>query len=97
MKPLPFGLTDPLHISPPLPWALLFVLGLFLLGLFWLWRRRRRRAAAEAPVASPPPPPTTRGDVLGAIQALRKRYRKAGPVRLACHELSSLLRAHFDR
>ena len=35
--------------------------------------------------------------MLGAIQALRKRYRKAGPVRRACHELSSLLRAHFER
>ncbi len=99
MSPLPAGLAEPLHLDLPIPWrALAMVAALLLLSLvatllLW-WLRRRRRAA---PRALPAPAPRRRAaGIVEAIEALRRKHRRSRAVRRACHELSVLLREHFE-
>jgi hypothetical protein len=101
VKRLPAGLADPLHLSVPIPWKTIFVVGGWLLAialLLWLirlWLRRRREAAARRP--APVPPPLPQPGLADAIEALRRKHRKSGAFRAACHELSTLLRGYFER
>ena len=93
MNRLPSGLADPLRIGPPFPWWLLLAGALLLAAaLLLLWRRSRRPATV-----APSPPPPGRMSILSAIRALKNRYHKASSFRQACHELSTLLRAHFEQ
>jgi len=101
MKRLPAALADPLHIAVPIPWKTVFVVvGLLLLAALALWLirallRRRRQVATERPTRQPPPLP--RGGIADAIEEVRRKHRKSGAFRAACHELSSLLRSYFER
>lgn len=101
MKRLPAGLADPLHLTVPIPWRTIFVVGGWLLALallWWLvriWLRRRREAAASRP--EPLPPPLPRSEIAEAIDAVRRKHHESGAFRVACHELSTLLRGYFER
>ena len=95
MNRLPSGLADPLHIEPPFPWWALVVLLLILLTVLWVWLRRRRAPTARPPL--PPPAPVGKVTLFSAIRDLRERYQKRGSFRRACHELSGLLRVHFEK
>jgi hypothetical protein len=94
MSPLPYGLTEPLHIEEPFPWLLVFntLLAIFLLIRRWLKKRRQRvekRPERKTPVRAK--------GLAHDIALLRERYRghKAN-FRAACHELSALLRDHLE-
>lgn len=98
---LPAGLAEPLHILEP-TWqkAVAFILLALSLALtLWLLRRWRRRAAAPAEAPPQPPSPSAPArapsGIDGAVRALRDEYRTRR--REGCHELSVLLRAHFER
>lgn len=98
MKQLPAGLADPLHLSYPIPWKLLFGLALLLLAgilfaLFRAWLRRPRPPKpSQAPVTALPRP----SGIADAIARLRQRHRDAVAFRSACHELSTLVRRYFE-
>lgn len=95
---LPSGLVDPLHLPQPVPWKFLAVLAVLLLAAIvfallkaWLGRRRR---TPRRPLPAPVPALPTGIDA--AIESLRRRYRESRAYRAACHELSTLLRLHFE-
>lgn len=98
MKELPAGLADPLHLSYPIPWKLVFGLALLLLAgiLFallraWLRRPRPPRATHQPAAAQP-----RLSGLADAISGLRQRHRDSVAFRHACHELSTLLRRHYE-
>ncbi len=99
MRPLPSGLADPLHLPFEVPWRLVAILGaIFLFAIGWVllrnWLNRRRRAPKRA---LPAPVPTGPSSIFDEIEGIRGRYAESGSFRIACHELSSLLRGYFER
>lgn len=96
---LPSGLADPLHLPYEVPWKFLAALGLLLLGaivfaLLRAWLARRRQTPARP---LPAPIPAAESGIAGAIEDLRRRYRRSSAYRTACHELSILLRRYLER
>ncbi len=99
MNPLPSGLADPLHLDFPVPWKLIAIAAAIFFAVIALvlirsWLRSRRQAPTKS---LPAPVPSAAFDVFGAIEEIRERYVETGSFRLACHELSTLLRRHFER
>lgn len=100
MKRLPADLADPLHLTVPIPWKTIFVIGALLLVttlLLWLirvWLRRRRAAAAKRPPALPPL--LSPSGIVAAIEAVRLQHHRTRAFRAACHEISTLLRHYFE-
>lgn len=100
--PLPGPLEGPLHFpsSPSCAWLAVWLL--LLLGLaIWLgrllWRRLRRRLQSR-PEPRPAPPPVAAGapGVSAAIADILDRNLRSGTYRQGCHELSAVLRAHWE-
>ena len=94
---LPRPLADPLsYPGSGAPWAevLAAALAIAALALLWRWHRRRRRFEAAAP--APPLGRQPRGTA-DEIRELRDLHLHQRTYRQGCHQLSSLLREHFER
>ena len=93
MNELPFGFTDALHIDEPFPWRNI----VFTLLLLWLLYRFVRSLKRDSPPKRPSAPARQPRSRFGQqISALRKRYRRSKDFRAGCHELSEILRQHFE-
>lgn len=98
MNQLPAGLADPLHLSYPIPWKIVFGLALLLLAgiLFALFRAWLRRRRPPRPTQAPDVARPRTSGIADAIAGLRQRHRDSVVFRSACHELSKLLRHYFE-
>ena len=99
MIELPAELAGPLEI-PGAASSNLWQLVLAALVTLWLLIRplRGRKPVQMAPTAPPPPPaPVEIGSIGQAIRALRKKHLASTLLRQGCHELSALLREHYEK
>lgn len=102
MTGLPGDLAAPLHLIEPFPWrrALLVatVAALIVATLVLMWRRMLRARRARPRPAPPPPAPAPAppSGLAAAIAALREQILRVGLFRQGCHELTRLLKAHFE-
>lgn len=96
---LPGSLADPLQIPGPeasnwTSWWIALAVVLALALLYYPWRKRQERETLPRHRSSTSPEP--RQTVGQRIRDLRRRALATSALRPGCHQLSELLRSHYD-
>ena len=96
-RDLPAPAADPLHILPPFMPLLLGLAGAALLVSVGIWLLMYYFSTRQAMTPRVRQHSRTADNVAAQIRAIQKRTNGTGEFREGCHELSFLLKSHFEQ